>query len=103
MNHNDKIEKKLRDGWKPVKQLPPIGGKLPSTKVSMAMTSSLSDARIDAEEIWAEVGNYPLNNMSTVKDNQEFDKLTYALALNDNSFVKAFMQIYSTINNRSAD
>ena len=41
--------------------------------------------------------------MSTVKDNQEFDKLTYALALNDNSFVKAFMQIYSTINNRSAD
>ena len=75
----------------------------PNNKVPMARTSSLSDARIEASELWAEVGNYPLNNMSTVKDNQEFDKLTYALALNDNKYVKAFMEIYSTINNRSAD
>ena len=71
--------------------------------ISESLTCSLSDARIDAEEIWAEVGNYPINNMSTVKDNQEFAKLTYALALNDNSFVKAFLEIYSTINNRSAE
>ena len=74
-----------------------------NTPVTLARTSSLSDAHAEATEIWAEVGNNPINTFSTHMDNASFDTLVYAVALNDESFVKSFMEILTTFNHRSAD
>ena len=38
-----------------------------NTKIPMSKTASLSDAHFMAEETWGEVGNYPLNNFSSIK------------------------------------
>ena len=72
-------------------------------KIPMARTQSLSDSHAEATEIWAEVGNNPINIYSTDIDNKEFDTLVYAVALNDESFVKSFMEILTTFNHRSAN
>ena len=72
-------------------------------KTTLARTPSLSDAHAEATEIWAEVGNNPINTFSTHMDNASFDTLVYAVALNDESFVKSFMEILTTFNHRSAD
>ena len=74
-----------------------------NSPVTLARTSSLSDAHAEATEIWAEVGNPVINNFSTCLENKEFDTLVYAVALNDESFVKSFMEILTTFNHRSAD
>jgi len=74
-----------------------------NSPVTLARTSSLSDANAEATVIWAEVGNNPINNFSTCLENKEFDTLVYAVALNDESFVKSFMEILTTFNHRSAD
>ena len=70
---------------------------------TLARTSSLSDSHAEATVIWAEVGNNPINTFSTHMDNASFDTLVYAVALNDESFVKSFMEILTTFNHRSAD
>ena len=74
-----------------------------SITTTLARTPSLSDAHAEATEIWAEVGNPVINNFSTCLENKEFDTLVYAVALNDESFVKSFMEILTTFNHRSAD
>ena len=66
-----------------------------NTKIPMSKTSSLSDAHSIAEETWGEVGNYPLNNFSSKSEHEEFDKLVYAHALRDESYIKSFMEIYT--------
>ena len=87
----NKIEKKLKDGWKPVKQIPYNT----NTKIPMSKTASLSDAHFMAEETWVEVGNNPINNFSSEGEQKEFSKLVYAHALHEESFIKAFMEIYT--------
>ena len=69
------------------------------TKLKLITQTALQSAT----EIWAEVGNNPINIYSTDIDNKEFDTLVYAVALNDESFVKSFMEILTTFNHRSAD
>ena len=64
-------------------------------KIPMSKTASLSDAHAMAEETWGEVGNYPLNNLSSKSEHEEFDKLVYAHALRDESYIKSFMEIYT--------
>ena len=64
-------------------------------KIPMSKTASLSDAHFMAEETWAEVGNNPINNFSSEGEQKEFNKLVYAHALHDESFIKAFMEIYT--------
>lgn len=64
-------------------------------KISMSKTESLSDAHFMAEETWVEVGNNPINNFSSEGEQKEFSKLVYAHALHDESFIKAFMEIYT--------
>ena len=64
-------------------------------KIPMSKTESLSDAHFMAEETWVEVGNNPINNFSSEGEQKEFDKLVYAHALHDESFIKAFMEIYT--------
>ena len=66
-----------------------------NTKIPMSKTASLSDAHFMAEETWEEVGNYPLNNFSSKGEHEEFDKLVYAHALRDESYIKSFMEIYT--------
>lgn len=66
-----------------------------NTKIPMSKTASLSDAHSMAEETWGEVGNYPLNNFSSKSEHEEFDKLVYAHALRDESYIKSFMEIYT--------
>jgi len=61
----------------------------------MSKTASLSDAHAMAEETWGEVGNYPLNNFSSKGEHKEFEKLVYAHALRDESYIKSFMEIYT--------
>jgi len=61
----------------------------------MSKTASLSDAQNEATETWAEVGNNPINNFSTEGEQKEFEKLVYAHAMYDESFIKAFMEIYT--------
>jgi len=74
-----------------------------NSPVTLARTPSLSDSHAEATVIWAEVGNNPINIYSTDIDNKEFDTLVYAVALNDERFVKSFMEILTTFNHRSAD
>lgn len=64
-------------------------------KIPMSKTASLSDAQFMAEETWVEVGNNPINNFSSEGEQKEFSKLVYAHALHDESFIKAFMEIYT--------
>ena len=64
-------------------------------KIPMSKTESLSDAHFMAEEPWVEVGNNPINNFSSEGEQKEFDKLVYAHALHDESYVKSFMEIYT--------
>ena len=66
-----------------------------NTKIPMSKTASLSDAHAMAEETWGEVGNYPLNNFSSEGEHKEFEKLVYAHALRDESYIKSFMEIYT--------
>jgi len=66
-----------------------------NNKIPMSKTTSLSDAHIEATETWADVGNNPINNFSSEGEQKEFNKLVYAHALHDESFVKAFMEIYT--------
>ena len=66
-----------------------------NTKIPMSKPASLSDAHSMAEETWGEVGNYPLNNFSSKSEHEEFDKLVYAHALRDESYIKSFMEIYT--------
>ena len=66
-----------------------------NNKIPMSKTTSLSDAHFMAEETWADVGNNPINNFSSEGEQKEFNKLVYAHALHDESFVKAFMEIYT--------
>ena len=66
-----------------------------NVRIPMSKTASLSDAHHEATETWAEVGNNPINNFSTEGEQKEFDKLVYAHALHDESFIKAFMEIYT--------
>jgi hypothetical protein len=61
----------------------------------MSKTASLSDAQNEATETWAEVGNNPINNFSTEGEQKEFEQLVYAHAMFDESFIKAFMEIYT--------
>ena len=74
-----------------------------NTKIPMARTPSLSDSLIEATEIWLDVGNNELNMHMTEQDSKEFNQLVYAVALNDEPFIKSFMEIYTTFNHRSAD
>jgi len=74
-----------------------------NTKITLANTSSLSDARAEATEIWGEVGNYPINNMTTQETQDEFEHLVYSIALGNEKFIKSFMEILTTFNHRSAD
>ena len=66
-----------------------------NTKIPMSKTASLSDAHFMAEETWGEVGNYPVNNFSSKGEHEEFEKLVYAHALRDESYIKSFMEIYT--------
>jgi len=64
-------------------------------KIPMSKTASLSDAHAMAEETWGEVGNYPINNFSSKGEHEEFEKLVYAHAMFDESYIKTFMEIYT--------
>jgi len=66
-----------------------------NVRIPMSKTASLSDAQNEATETWAEVGNNPINNFSTEGEQKEFEKLVYAHAMYDESFIKAFMEIYT--------
>ncbi len=66
-----------------------------NTKIPMSKTASLSDAHAMAEETWGEVGNYPINNFSSKGEHKEFEKLVYAHAMFDESYIKSFMEIYT--------
>ena len=66
-----------------------------NTKIPMSKTASLSDAHAMAEETWGEVGNYPINNFSSKGEHEEFEKLVYAHAMFDESYIKTFMEIYT--------
>ena len=66
-----------------------------NTKIPMSKTASLSDAHHEATETWGEVGNYPINNFSSKGEHEEFEKLVYAHALRDESYIKSFMEIYT--------
>jgi hypothetical protein len=66
-----------------------------NVRIPMSKTASLSDAHHEATETWAEVGNYPLNNFSSKGEHEEFEKLVYAHALRDESYIKSFMEIYT--------
>ena len=66
-----------------------------NVRIPMSKTASLSDAQNEATETWAEVGNNPINNFSTEGEQKEFEQLVYAHAMFDESFIKAFMEIYT--------
>lgn len=66
-----------------------------NVRIPMSKTASLSDAQNEATETWAEVGNNPINNFSTEGEQKEFEKLVYAHAMYDESYIKSFMEIYT--------
>ena len=66
-----------------------------NVRIPMSRTASLSDAQNEATETWAEVGNNPINNFSTEGEQKEFEKLVYAHAMYDESYIKSFMEIYT--------
>ena len=66
-----------------------------NVRIPMSKTASLSDAQNEATETWAEVGNNPINNFSTEGEQKEFEKLVYAHAMYDESYIKTFMEIYT--------
>jgi hypothetical protein len=59
----------------------------------------LSDAHIEATELWAEVGNQPVRN--DIETPEDFIELGNALLTGNEKYVKAFLEIYTTFNNRS--
>ena len=59
----------------------------------------LSDAHMEATELWAEVGNPPIRN--DIETPEDFVQLGMALLIGDDKYVKSFMEIYTTFNNRS--